>query len=127
MPRGTRVGWRRAENRVRNGAKILLKLPYLLLGLEGRRAGDGPEDLLLEDAHVVGAAKNGGLYVVAAGVDVVGRAAGEDLGPLSFADVDVFHDAIVLHHGNLRTHHGVRVKRVARHDGLGSRHDLENG
>jgi hypothetical protein len=57
----------------------------------------------LKYLHVIGAAEDGRLDVEATVNHIVCRAAGEDLGTFSDADVDVVCDAVVLSGGNLRT------------------------
>ena len=90
----------------------------LLLRLEGGDGRDRAEDLLLEDAHVVGAGEDRRLDVVAALDDVVAGAPRQDHGALGRADVDVLFNLRVLREGNLRAHHRGRIERVTGLDGL---------
>ncbi|EAQ00328.1 carR [Janibacter sp. HTCC2649] len=87
---------------------------------ELRDRQDGPEDLLLEDAHRVVALEHGRLDVVAALEPVDGAlvATGEDLGALLLADVEVAEDLLVLVVARLGADHDVGVERVAHGDGV---------
>ncbi|KIU01531.1 carR, partial [Staphylococcus aureus] len=93
--------------------------------LEGRDRQDRPEDLLLEDAHLVVALEHGRLHVEAlrelALLDVA-LAAGEALGPLLLADVDVAEDLLELLRGGLRADHRRRVEGRALRDRLDALH-----
>src|SRR5450756_362106 len=63
--------------------------------LEGGDRDDRPEDLLLEYPHLVVAAKNGGLDVIAAGEiarQFIARAAREQLGAFLSADIEIRQD-----------------------------------
>ena len=74
------------------------------------------EDLLLEDAHLVVAGEDGRLDVEALrqlAAQVGPLAAGQDLGALLLADVDVGEDLLQLVVGGLRADHGRRIERIA--------------
>ena len=82
---------------------------------------DRPEDLLLEDAHVVRALEHGRLVVVAVGqltVEHVALAADQDLGALLAADLHVALDLLELRGRDLRSDHRGRVQRAALRDRL---------
>ena len=96
------------------------------LGLEGRHREHGPEDLLLEDAHLVVALEQGRLHVVAArklALHLRLAAAGEHLGAFLLAEVEVGQDLGQLLLGGLRAEHRRRVERVAL---LDRRHTAED-
>lgn len=93
-------------------AGLVGDLDGLVLGGELLHGADGPEDLLLDDVHVlVDTAEDGGLDVVALGA--VALAADLDLGAGILAVLDVTHDAIELGLGDLGTLEGLAVEGVA--------------
>ena len=90
--------------------------------LEGRDREDRPEDLLLEDPHLVMALEHRRLDVEALAEvarQVVASAAGEQLGAFLAADVDVAQDLLQLLARGLRADHRRRIERVALDDRLG--------
>ena len=101
--------------------RVVGDLHGLVFVFEGGDGDDGPEDLLLEDAHLVVALEDGRLDVEAVLEVAVERgalAAGEDLGAFLPADVEVGEDLFDLLGGGLRADHGGAVERVALLDGF---------
>ena len=81
-----------------------------VIGLEGRDRDDGTKDLLLEDSHLVVALEHRRLDVEAAGkiaAELGTTAAGQHLGALLLADVDIGEDLGELLARCLRADHGV--------------------
>ena len=79
-------------------------------------ASTGPEDLLLEDPHVVRALEDGRLEVVAVlelAAEVGALAADQQLGALLLADLDVALDLLELRGRDLRADLCLAVERVA--------------
>mmetsp|Transcript_73649 Transcript_73649/g.204765 ORF Transcript_73649/g.204765 Transcript_73649/m.204765 type:complete len:229 (+) Transcript_73649:273-959(+) len=99
--------------------RVVGDLERLRLCFELDRARDRSEDLFLEDPHVVGAGENRRLDVIPPGHHIIRRAAGQHLGALCRADVDVVGDALMLLLRHLRAHHRAGVERVAQLDRLG--------
>ena len=96
-------------------------LERVVLVVEAGHRDDRAEDLLLEDPHRVVALEDRRLDVVAAGqvaAELGPRAAGEHLGALLAADVEVGQDLLELVVRGLRADHGVGVERVALLDRL---------
>ncbi|MCY1200129.1 hypothetical protein D9M72_115550 [compost metagenome] len=103
------TGTQPVERVVGNGQRLFLIL-------EGGHRYHRPEDLFLEDAHLVVAGEYGRLDVVAArqvAVQHVALAAGEALRAFLAAQVDVRQDLLQLFGGRLRADHGAGVERMA--------------
>src|ERR1700692_1221800 len=93
----------------------------LLIVLEGRNRNHRPEDLLLEDAHLVVTLEHGRLDIIAAGKvarQLVAGTTRQHLRPLLPADIEVGKDLFELLARRLRAKHGGGIKRVTLNDCL---------
>src|SRR6516162_10840580 len=91
----------------------------ILVGFEGGHGHNRPEDLFLEDTHLVVALEHGRLDIIATpqfAAEHVALAADKNLGALFLADVDIREDLLKLFGGGLCADHRGRVKRAALHD-----------
>ncbi|CAM2147310.1 hypothetical protein PT2222_10131 [Paraburkholderia tropica] len=105
--------------------RVVGDLQRFLFGLERGHRNDRPEDLFLEDAHLVVAAEHGRLHVIAR-AEFAGQrvafAANQALRAFLLAEVDVREDLLQLFLRCLRADHRLRVERMAL---LDRRHALE--